>query len=1646
MDIIFSENDSRSTLGCLAASKGALADLNLKSTALWDMYVKQGQTVPTHAIFTLQNIPQECNEGEIKPFDLDGFMTPLINCVTDWEVIKNPQEGHDYVVHVRSQKGGLPVANTSGFSDIGHSGSVSKTPIMNRLYELLQKKTDDPVFYNGKFPKPDTDFFFAPNNNDEKEKTSVATLAFDSSLKNKIVKKGQTIPVKITKSIDLATVVFYTFTTQSDSITFGYSKSQNPVFNYTIRPDFDEKIKLVAIAKQGNDYISDTTFLIVQADETLNFLPTFKPNPITSNNAIEAKNGHFYNKNNEKIRFWGINIGETAAFPSKAQADKTAKELREKGFNLVRFHAIDNLQGNDSTTLFFGTQETTRKINLAQLDKLHYFVAALKKEGIYSNVNLKTARVFFEKDGIVGADSLFKYGKLGMNYGKGICLFDVQMQDFQKEFAQQVLAPVNPYTGVSLAADPAVAMIELNNEDNIYNYFKTNNLKSFAEGGSLLWRQKKALDALWYEFLKNKYPTNQALAAAWSNGANAFSPVELIENGCFEEKTLGNTWVLEVNAGTATAVLDSISSFAGKKSLRLNVPTAPTQNWHIQMKNYGFSLKKDSVYTIFFAAKADQSKTIRAEVSNNIAPYNSYQGFDVALTSQWKTYQFTFKATENNISNARFAFLTNMQAGTFWFDNVGFLQKNVPAPLPNPELVSNGNFEMSSTNWSLEKNDAAINANFSTTTTAPFEKTTSGQLAVTQASNQYWHIQLKNTGFSLQKDSIYEVVFAAKANTNATLQANASLNIAPFTWFGGQTFNVGTQWQTFSFRFKAKENVSMQGKFAFSMIQNATFWFDAVSVRKISVKGLATGENLWCDNIKRHDFSERYQISENRLGDLTDFYMQLQKNHFDKLYAFLKNNLGVKAMITGTNELLGVQNLRHQTNMDFIDDHSYWDLPNFPVKGFDPLNWSIKNQSMLKSENMEGITNLFSGLKLSTKPYTVSEYNHCAPNIYRTEMMPILTAYGSLHDCDAMILYSYSNNYYNEKGAVKNWFFLQNDRSILNQSPVAAMVYRNQLLKADNQPLTIQYSSDFFRKSAKIYETDNFDYPKYYNPRIALQRNVTVKGVSEATTTNFSTIPNLTTDKITTITNETTLDKTQGILQTVSSKYISIAGFLNNAPNTKVGDLELVNANDFGVITWAALADSSLKNSEKSLLTIVTRQENTGMGWNATKTSLGNNWGNTPLVFPPMKTTLNLSINADTLYVYPLDDKGNAQKGVKYLPSAAKIFTINIDQSQNYTTWYGLKALKKAISPVFPLGLKSCLEDDFLALKKIYDTNNGVVWKDKINWLTNPDMTKWKGVTLTADGCDVQVINIRNNNLSGELPAIDLPKLTQFVADSNKLSGKMPLINAPNLETIYLYDNQLTGAIPNLNLPKLRYLWLSRNPLSGKIPDFDAMPNLEDLRLRNCNLEGSVPNFSKTKLNNSSSLLWLSGNKFVFGDFENKSWLSLNELRYSNQQKIPLTKNGNTLSVTTGSQNAVQKFEWYKNGQLLTTNQSNTFIVTSNGKYHCKITHNTLTIANNVEKNLILETEAVDVNTVATREEILTGIKIYPNPTNDLLFVEIDNQLLTKITLLDINGRLLLQKNISQQGSLDLKQFSKGVYVLKLEVEGKVLFRKVLVE
>lgn len=430
----------------------------------------------------------------------------------------------------------------------------------------------------------------------------------------------------------------------------------------------------------AQSFTSGFSFYLPPQDTTGSiFLPRFPMRVIADDelNTVDA-DGHFSIKG-KPVRFFGTNFVADGAFPTKSKAWFIAGRLRNMGFNLVRFHHLDNPW---STQSIFEWGKDTRHLNPTTLDRLENLIAELKKNGIYVNMNLHVSRTFRAQDAVPDYDSLPEFSK-AVNY------FDPLHQSLHKEYAKQLLTHVNPYTGKSLVNDPVMALVEITNENSLYRFWRDGALKHRLQGGQLSMRHTMMLDSLWLDFLKKKYVTTLTLQTAWNSGIIDRESSNQIRNGGFESG-IASQWVIE-KSGTAQAVTynDIANPYKGNISAKITVQQSDGTDWHLQFKQTGLTIHKDSSYTVTFAARSDSSRTISVSVLKETSPWTWYGGGSFMLTTGWKEYSLSFKSSATMLSDIRLSFALGAQAGSYWFDEVTMKQPSTTGLLADESFEAN---------------------------------------------------------------------------------------------------------------------------------------------------------------------------------------------------------------------------------------------------------------------------------------------------------------------------------------------------------------------------------------------------------------------------------------------------------------------------------------------------------------------------------------------------------------------------------------------------------------------------------------------------------------------------------------------------------------------------------------------------------------------------------------------------------------------------------------------------------------------------------------------------------------------------------------------------------------------------------------------
>jgi hypothetical protein len=362
--------------------------------------------------------------------------------------------------------------------------------------------------------------------------------------------------------------------------------------------------------------------------------------------------GHLY-AGTQRVRFFGVNLCFGACFPRKEDAEKIAARMAKFGINIVRFHHMDNQTFPNGIRA--RNVPHTRDLDPEALDRLDYLIAQLKRNGIYVNLNLLVSRPFNAADGLPK-----EIEQLGWKERHIVGFFYEPCLELQKEYARKLLTHRNPYTGLTYAEDPAVAFVEINNENGLIHAWLGGQVDNLPE---VFLRE---LQRQWNEWLKKRYGTTEKLRKVWGVKEEPLGD-EMLRNANFEAGL--QNWVLERHFGAeASAEIVAVPELQGRRSVRITVTKQGTQGWHVQFHQPNLKVQPDRPYTVSFWAKAERPCTITVGISQAHEPWHNL-GFqaNVRLTQEWREFRFTVMLSQGD-DNARLIFSNlGSQTTTYWF-------------------------------------------------------------------------------------------------------------------------------------------------------------------------------------------------------------------------------------------------------------------------------------------------------------------------------------------------------------------------------------------------------------------------------------------------------------------------------------------------------------------------------------------------------------------------------------------------------------------------------------------------------------------------------------------------------------------------------------------------------------------------------------------------------------------------------------------------------------------------------------------------------------------------------------------------------------------------------------------------------------------
>ncbi len=140
---------------------------------------------------------------------------------------------------------------------------------------------------------------------------------------------------------------------------------------------------------------------------------------------------------------------------------------------------------------------------------------------------------------------------------------------------------------------------------------------------------------------------------------------------------------------------------------------------------------------------------------------------------------------------------------------------------------------------------------------------------------------------------------------------------------------------------------------------------------------------------------------------------------------------------------------------------------------------------------------------------------------------------------------------------------------------------------------------------------------------------------------------------------------------------------------------------------------------------------------------------------------------------------------------------------------------------------------------------------------------------------------------------------------------------------------------------------------------------------------------------------------------------------------------GYILKASTG-----ESYQWYLNGNEISGADTRIIVPENPGIYSVYIVD---------YDGCSMKSEPYGYQVTSIEETIKTGIRVYPNPAHEKLFVYLDEiRLNTIVEIVDLSGKTIYQQSLSgnNTNTVNLESIKTGTYIVKIIQEDKPIFRK----
>lgn len=405
-----------------------------------------------------------------------------------------------------------------------------------------------------------------------------------------------------------------------------------------------------------------------------------------------------------------------------------------------------------------------------------------------------------------------------------------------------------------------------------------------------------------------------------------------------------------------------------------------------------------------------------------------------------------------------------------------------------------------------------------------------------------------------------------------------------------------------------------------------------------------------------------------RAQDTAEFLAHTQRTYFDRMYTFLKKDLGFRGSVSCSNwgtadaRVLGPLDKVSNARCDFIDRHAYHAGPHEGARNASALsNGDRFNDAAAlrfetgrgeKADDPKGVSFDLPIMDLAWngKPSTNSAINWLPPNRFRAEMPLVTAAYGALQGSDGFAFYT--------TGEV-DWArrldkFTIADPVAMGQFPAAALIFRRGLVRTAEPALRLELAlaevnalngipemAPQHPEAVRTQQVGSIDPLAFLVGPVEV--NVTKTG-GRSRVTDLGKFIDRGKRVVRSATGELRWDYGRGVVTVDAPQAQGIAGFLSQAGTVGLGDVQISSPLEYGSIVVVALDERPIKTSRRLLVQVMSEDRNSG--WSAPGSGMRTieDVGGPPLVVKNMAGKVVVRRpDAAKLPVVALDFNGRAE-------------------------------------------------------------------------------------------------------------------------------------------------------------------------------------------------------------------------------------------------------------------------------------------------------------------------------------------------------------------------------------------------------------------